>query len=50
MILARGVGRGAHAGVQQSDLHPFVTDIPEIEAAVQAAIRSEIMDHTEKLH
>ncbi len=50
MILARGMGRGAYVSAQQFKIRPIVTDIPEIEAAAQAVISGEIVDHTEKLH
>ena len=50
VILARGMGYGAYQGAQQSGLRPIITDIAEIDAAVQAAIDGTIIDHTEKLH
>ena len=50
IVVARGMGRGAYMGMQQNNLRPILTDIPEIEAAVQAVIDGTIVDHTEKLH
>lgn len=50
MILARGMGNGAYYSMKQFDITPCVTDIANIEDAVQAIIDGTIVDHTEKLH
>lgn len=50
MILARGMGYGAYASMEQFNIVPVVTDIDGIEDAVNAVIEGTIVDHTEKLH
>jgi predicted Fe-Mo cluster-binding NifX family protein len=50
ILLARGMGRGAYNGLQQMGIRPILTDIPEIDKAVQAVIDESIEDHPERLH
>jgi predicted Fe-Mo cluster-binding NifX family protein len=50
ILLARGMGQGAYNGLQQMGIQPIITDIPEIEKAVQAVIEERIEDHPERLH
>jgi predicted Fe-Mo cluster-binding NifX family protein len=50
ILVARGMGRGAYLGLQQLGIKPIVTDIPDIETAIQAIIDDTIIDHPEKLH
>ena len=50
IVLARGMGRGAHNGLQQMNIQPILTDIADIDAAVQAVINDEIVDRPERLH
>jgi predicted Fe-Mo cluster-binding NifX family protein len=49
-LLCRGMGMGAYQSMQQRGIRPVVTDIAEIEAAVQAYIRGEIVDRVDRLH
>lgn len=49
-LLARGMGQGAYNGLQQTGIQPIITDIPEIEIAVEAVIDGSIEDHKERLH
>ncbi len=49
-LLVRGMGRGAHLALQEANIRPIVTDIETIEAAVQAYLRGDIVDHVERLH
>ena len=49
-ILARGMGGGAYQSMLQLNIKPVVTDIKNIDDAVQAVINGSIIDHTEKLH
>ena len=44
------MGQGAYNGLQQMGIQPIITDIPEIEKAVQAVIDESIEDHPERLH
>lgn len=49
-VLARGMGQGAYNGLQQTGVRPVLTDIADIETAVQAVIDGSIIDHLERLH
>ena len=50
ILLARGMGNGAYQSIIQLNIKPVVTDIKNIDDAVQAVINGSIIDHTEKLH
>lgn len=50
ILLARGMGQGAYQGLSQIGIRPIITDIAEIDAAVQAYIDGSIEDHLERLH
>jgi len=50
ILLARGMGNGAYQSMLQLNIKPIVTDIKNIDKAVQAVIDGLIIDHTEKLH
>ena len=50
ILLARGMGNGAYQSMIQLNIKPVVTDIKNIDDAVQAVIDGSIIDHTEKLH
>jgi predicted Fe-Mo cluster-binding NifX family protein len=49
-VLARGMGRGAYQGLEQWKIQPIITDIPDIDAALEAVIDGSIKDHVERLH
>jgi predicted Fe-Mo cluster-binding NifX family protein len=49
-LLSRGMGRGAHFSLQENDIQPIITDISDIESAVEAYLAGTIVDHPEKLH
>jgi predicted Fe-Mo cluster-binding NifX family protein len=50
VVLARGMGSGAYQSMLELGIQPVVTDIANIEQAVQAVVDGTIIDHTEKLH
>jgi predicted Fe-Mo cluster-binding NifX family protein len=50
ILLARGMGAGAYQSMLQLNIKPIVTDIKNIDEAVQEVINGIIIDHTEKLH
>jgi len=50
ILLARGMGAGAYQSMLQLNIKPVVTDIKNIDEAVQSFINGTIVDHTEKLH
>jgi predicted Fe-Mo cluster-binding NifX family protein len=50
VLLARGMGQGAYQGLSQIGIRPIITDIADIDTAVQAFIDGRIEDHVERLH
>lgn len=50
VLLARGMGAGAYESMKQTNIRPVVTDISNIDQAVQAYIEGRLVDHTERLH
>jgi predicted Fe-Mo cluster-binding NifX family protein len=50
ILLARGMGRGAQLGLQQTGLKPILTDISDIDEAVQAVIDGTIVDNPDRVH
>jgi len=50
VLLGRGMGRGAQLGLQQIGLKPILTDIAEIDEAVQAVIDGTIVDNPDRVH
>ncbi len=50
VLLARGMGAGAYESMRQAKIQPIVTEIANIDEAVQAYLAGELVDHTEKLH
>ena len=50
VLLARGMGAGAFASMQQAGIEPIVTDIEDIDAAVEAYLAGTLRNQVEKLH
>ena len=50
VLLARGMGAGAYESMKQANISPVVTDVANIEEAVQAYLAGNLKDHVEKLH
>ena len=50
VLLARGMGAGAYESLKQANIRPVVTDVANIEEAVQAYLAGSLKDHVEKLH
>jgi predicted Fe-Mo cluster-binding NifX family protein len=50
VLLSRGMGAGVYQSMKQAGIRPVVTDIANIDEAVQAYIENRLVDHTEKLH
>jgi predicted Fe-Mo cluster-binding NifX family protein len=50
VLLARGMGNGAYQSMLQLNIKPIVTDIKDIDDAINEFINGTIVDHTEKLH
>lgn len=49
-IVTRGMGRGTFVYLKQLGIQPIITDIANIEPAVQAVLDETIINHTDKLH
>jgi len=49
-LLCGGMGMGAYESMRQLNIQPVVTDIQDIDDAVQAFIDGKLIDHTELLH
>jgi predicted Fe-Mo cluster-binding NifX family protein len=49
-LLCGGMGMGAYESMRQLNIRPVVTDLRDIETAVQAFIDGKLVDHTELLH
>ncbi len=50
VLLARGMGRGAFLSLQQEGIRPIITDILDVDEAVQALLRGTLEHHPERLH
>jgi len=50
VLLARGMGAGAYQSMKQAGILPVVTNIANIDEAVQAHIEGRLVDHPEELH
>ncbi len=49
-LLCGGMGTGAYESMRRLNIQPVVTDLQDIDAAVQAFIAGKLVDHTELLH
>ena len=49
-LLTRGMGRGAHLSLQEHNIQPIITDILEIQAAMEAYLGGTLVNHSERLH
>ena len=49
-LLCGGMGMGAYESMRRLNITPIVTDMRDIEEAVQAFIDGRLIDHTEMLH
>jgi len=50
VLLARGMGMGAYVSLKEHGIQPVITDIREIQAAVDAYLAGSLVDHPERLH
>jgi predicted Fe-Mo cluster-binding NifX family protein len=50
VLLSRGMGAGAYESMKQANIRPIVTDVENIDEAVQAYLAGGLKDHVEKLH
>lgn len=49
-LLCGGMGMGAYESMRRLNIQPVVTDLQDIDEAVQAFIDGKLIDHTELLH
>lgn len=49
-VLCGGMGMGAYESMRRLNIQPVITDLTDIEEAVQAFIEGKLVDHTELLH
>lgn len=50
IVLSRGMGLGAYQGLQSLGIRPILTDIANIDTAIQAVLDDTIIDHVDQLH
>ena len=50
VVLCGGMGTGAYQSLQAGGINPIITDLKDIDEAVQAFIAGEIINRTDKLH
>ena len=50
VLLTRGMGRGAFISLQEHDIQPIITDIPDIKSALEAFLAGTLINHPERLH
>lgn len=50
LLIARGMGYGAKRGLQQLGIQPLLTDIRDIDQALQAYLAGRLEEHPERVH
>jgi predicted Fe-Mo cluster-binding NifX family protein len=50
VLLARGMGAGAHESIKQAGIRSVVADLANIDDAVAAFLAGTLNDHPETLH
>lgn len=50
VLICGGMGRGAYQSMQAVGIKPVVTDLTDIEVALQTYLEGKLKDQTEKLH
>lgn len=50
VLICGGMGTGAYESMRRLNIKPIVTDLNNIEEAVQAYLQGTLVDHTEFLH
>ena len=49
-LITRGMGMGANLSLKEHGIQPIITDIHDIQAALDAYLAGTLIDHPEKLH
>jgi predicted Fe-Mo cluster-binding NifX family protein len=50
VVICGGMGMGAYESMRRLNIQPLVTDLSDINQAIQAYIDGKLVDHTELLH
>jgi predicted Fe-Mo cluster-binding NifX family protein len=50
ILLARGMGQGAHQGLIARGIKPVLTDIQDIREAVDAYLAGTLLENLQRLH
>lgn len=50
VLLAGGMGMSAHLSLKEHGIQPIITDIREMQGAVDAYLAGTLVDHMERLH
>lgn len=50
VLLVRGMGWGARSSLEEAGIETIITDVEDMNAAVQGYIAGQLVDHTELLH
>jgi predicted Fe-Mo cluster-binding NifX family protein len=50
VLITRGMGMGAYDALRQRRIEPIITEIKDIESAIQAYLDGNLMNHLERLH
>lgn len=50
VLLVRGMGWGARSSLEEGGIETIITDVENIDAAVQGYVDGRLVDHTELLH
>ena len=50
ILIARGMGLGAHNSLKSRNIQPFITDTYDVKEAVIACVAGTLIDHPEQLH
>ena len=50
VLICGGMGRGAYQSMQTEGIKPIITDLTDIEVALQTFLEGQLKDQTEKLH
>ncbi len=50
LLVSRGMGAGAYAGLQAAGIRPILTDLRTVDEVVQAYLEGRLVDHPERLH
>jgi predicted Fe-Mo cluster-binding NifX family protein len=49
-LIARGMGQGAFDNLKSNGIQPILTDVSEIEKAVETYLKGQLADHPDRLH